>query len=140
MSIFLHVLNEFNPDEITKVDVAWLNSAAEERDMRVGELNYVFCSDEQLIKMNRDFLNHDTYTDIITFDYVVGTILSGDIYISTDRVKDNASTFTVPFKTELRRVMVHGLLHLCGQGDKSEEESKEMRASEDHFLKQHPDL
>ena len=100
----------------------------------VGELTYVFCNDQQLLKLNKEFLNHDTLTDIITFDYSLGNEIHGEIYISTDRVEENAEEFEVSFMNELSRVMVHGILHLCGYKDKSEEEKNQMRNKENHYL------
>ncbi len=112
----------------------WITRVGQDADKRVGEIAYVFCSDETLLRYNRQFLNHDTYTDIITFDYVSGDVVSGDIIISVDRVRENASQLGNPFVQELRRVLIHGVLHLLGQGDKSEKESQEMRAKEEAAL------
>ena len=97
-------------------------------------MGYVFCSDEFLLEINKQFLDHDTLTDIVTFDYTEGKILNGEIYISTDRVADNAKDFNVDFDIELRRVIIHGLLHMCGYGDKTEDEKELMRAKEDEYL------
>lgn len=113
---------------------AWIEQVVRNADKRVGEIGYVFCSDDHLLTVNRQFLNHDTYTDIITFDYVSGDMVSGDIIISVDRVRENAKQMNLPFSEELHRVMIHGVLHLLGQGDKSERESKEMRAKENAAL------
>lgn len=113
---------------------AWIEQVVRNADKRVGEIGYVFCSDDHLLTVNRQFLNHDTYTDIITFDYVSGDMVSGDIIISVDRVRENAKQMKLPFSEELHRVMIHGVLHLLGQGDKSERESKEMRAKENVAL------
>ncbi|MDC3261022.1 rRNA maturation RNase YbeY [Winogradskyella sp.] len=124
---------EFNLQE--EADVSnWISNLIKEEDCREGEINYVFCSDDYLHKINIDFLNHDTLTDIISFDYTVGKELHGDIYISIDRVKDNAKDFNVQFKDELARVMAHGVLHYCGYKDKSEEDVKIMRSKEDYYL------
>ena len=112
----------------------WITRVVQDADKRVGEIAYVFCSDETLLRYNRQFLNHDTYTDIITFDYVSGDVVSGDIIISVDRVRENAAQLGNPFVQELRRVLIHGVLHLLGQGDKSEKESREMRAKEEAAL------
>ena len=112
----------------------WISNLINEEDCREGEINYVFCSDDYLHKINIDFLDHDTLTDIISFDYSVGKELHGDIYISIDRVIDNAKDFDVQFKDELARVMVHGVLHYCGYKDKSEEDVKIMRSKEDYYL------
>lgn len=112
----------------------WISNLINEEDCREGEINYVFCSDDYLHKINIDFLDHDTLTDIISFDYSVGKELHGDIYISIDRVIDNAKDFDVQFRDELARVMVHGVLHYCGYKDKSEEDVKIMRLKEDYYL------
>lgn len=126
--------NEFQLDKEDQV-LNWLNSVAEMENHQVGELGYVFCSDEYLLDINIQYLDHDTYTDIVTFDYKEGTVLNGEMYISTERVADNAEQFSVSFDSELRRVMVHGLLHMCGFGDKTDEDAKLMRAKEDEYLK-----
>jgi rRNA maturation RNase YbeY len=103
----------------------------------VGEIAYIFCSDEELIFINRKYLSHDTYTDVITFDYTEKRIISGDIFISVERVKENAKTYNVTFKQELIRVMVHGILHLFGLKDKSLKEEKKMRKAEDDAIKKY---
>ena len=118
----------------------WITRVVQDADKRVGEIAYVFCSDETLLRYNRQFLNHDTYTDIITFDYVSGDVVSGDIIISVDRVRDNAAQVGNPFIQELHRVLIHGVLHLLGQGDKSEMESQEMRAKEEAALSLYEEL
>ena len=112
----------------------WISKAITSENYREGELNYIFCSDDYLHKINVDFLNHDTLTDIISFDYSVGKELHGDIYISVERVEDNAKDFNVSFEDELARVMIHGILHYCGYKDKSDEDSKLMRYKENHYL------
>jgi len=112
----------------------WLSELAETEQKIIGELNYIFCSDEYLLKVNKDHLNHDYYTDVITFDYCENDIISGDIFISVDRIKDNAKTFKKTIANELNRVMAHGLLHLMGYKDKSEEDEKEMREMEEFSL------
>lgn len=114
----------------------WILEVVASEQKEVGEINYIFCDDEYLHKINVEFLDHDTFTDIISFDYTVGDLLSGDIYISVDRVKENALIFKTSFEKELRRVMVHGILHYCGYKDKLEEERAEMRSKEDFYLKQ----
>ena len=103
---------------------------------KLGEINYILCSDEYLHQINVNFLGHDTLTDIISFDYSVGKELHGDIYISIDRVKENASEFDVDFANELHRVMFHGVLHYCGYKDKTESEKSVMRSKEDFYLKE----
>ena len=110
----------------------WLAEVIRRRGKSVGNINYLFCDDEYLIGVNRQYL--DTYTDIITFDYVAGGLISGDILISIDRVGENATKFGVPFEHELHRVVVHGVLHLLGQGDKSDDEAREMRRQEEEAL------
>lgn len=117
---------------------ASLHAVAKSYGFSILSLNYIFCSDDYLLEVNRTALQHDYYTDIITFDlrekFTSKTVV-GEIYISVDRVKENASEFGVSFKNELHRVMSHGLLHLIGFKDKSEEEEKEMRSAEDNALK-----
>ncbi len=99
-----------------------------------GEINYIFCDDEYLHKINLEYLNHDTLTDIISFDYTMGNELSGDVFVSVERVKDNAVDFNVPFEDELKRVLVHGVLHYCGYKDKGEADELLMRSKEDEKL------
>ncbi|MCT8339343.1 rRNA maturation RNase YbeY [Flavobacteriaceae bacterium TK19130] len=118
--------------------VEWIMNTIKEEGFQVGDLTYVFCNDDYLLQLNEKFLNHDTYTDIITFDYSLGKEVHGEIYISVDRVKENAETFKVTFDAELRRVMIHGILHLCEYGDASKEEKEQMRALEDLYLRQFP--
>ncbi|MFD2698146.1 rRNA maturation RNase YbeY [Mesonia sediminis] len=112
----------------------WINQIILSEKHRLGEINYVFCDDDFLLKINQDYLNHDTYTDIITFDYRVGRELFSDIYISTDRVKENAEKFGVSFENELNRVMAHGILHLCGYGDATDAEKRIMREKENEKI------
>ena len=112
----------------------WVSQVIQLRGKRVGNISYLFCDDEYLLGVNQQYLNHDTYTDIITFDYVEGDVLSGDLFISIDSVRENASFYGAEFLTELRRVMVHGLLHLIGYDDHTPEEQKVMRSKEDYYL------
>ena len=112
----------------------WISNTIMEEHCRQGEINYIFCSDDYLHKINLEFLNHDTLTDIISFDYSVGKELHGDIYISVDRVKENAVEFRTSFQDELARVVIHGILHFCGYKDKSQEEAELMRGNEDYYL------
>jgi probable rRNA maturation factor len=109
----------------------WISEVIESEDKTEGEINYIFCDDEYLLQKNIEFLNHDTLTDIISFDYTMGNLISGDIFISVERVMENAQDFNVSFEDELRRVMAHGILHYCGYKDKSEEDSILMRQKED---------
>ena len=113
---------------------SWISECILSEHCKEGEINYVFCSDDYLHKINVDFLDHDTLTDIISFDYSVGKELHGDIYISVDRVRENALEFEVPFNEEMFRVMIHGVLHYCGYKDKSDEDEIEMRSMEDYYL------
>ena len=119
-----------NEEQISK----WISSVISSESCKEDEVNYVFCDDEYLHKLNVEFLNHDTLTDIISFDYSIGKTIQGDIFISLERVEDNAKDFKVDFETELHRVIIHGVLHYCGYKDKTEEEAKQMRAKENHYL------
>jgi probable rRNA maturation factor len=112
----------------------WINNVIKEEEMIIGELVYVLCNDEYLLKKNIQFLNHNTLTDVITFDYSDDKIISGDILISTERVVENAKIFNVNYLTELHRVMVHGLLHLLGYKDKIEKDADTMRKKENYYL------
>lgn len=112
----------------------WLSEVILRRGECVGNISYLFCGDEYLLGVNQQYLNHDTYTDIITFDYVAADLISGDILISVERVGENARLFGVSFEQELHRVIVHGVLHLLGQGDKSDAEATEMRRQEEEAL------
>lgn len=132
-NIYYHSECDFqlqNEDSISE----WLKHAIRLEKKALGEINYIFCDDEYLLKKNQDFLNHDTLTDIITFDYSEENKLSADIFISIERVKENALIFAVPFEKELKRVIIHGILHLIGYKDKSEEETKTMRSKENFYL------
>lgn len=102
---------------------------------QIGNLSYIFCSDNYLLEMNRQYLQHDYYTDVITFDYSRGNMIAGDIFISTDRVKENAKKLGVNYKHETLRVICHGLLHLCGHQDKTLAQQKKMRQLEEKYLK-----
>lgn len=119
-----------NKDELT----LWLESATKTEGRTLGELVFNFCSDESLSKINKEFLNHDTLTDVITFDYSALKEVSGEIFISTDRVRENASEFQQSFEVEIRRVMIHGLLHLCGYNDKTTKEKSLMSDRENFYL------
>jgi len=114
---------------------AWLKKVAEKEGFKVKNLNYIFCSDEYLHKINVEYLDHDTYTDIITFDNSEDeTTIEGDIFISIDRVKENSQSLNTVFEDELKRVIVHGLLHLCGYDDHSPENKAEMRRLESEYI------
>ena len=124
-----------NTDKISTEDISnWLKDVTTKEGKEIGELVYVFCNDDYLIEKNMHFLKHDTLTDVITFDYCYEEIISGDILISTERVKANALKYDVDFLTELHRVMVHGLLHLLGYKDKDEKVAKTMREKENYYL------
>ena len=113
----------------------WLKQVAEIEGRKVGDLSVIFCSDPYILDVNVRYLGHEYYTDIITFDYCEGNTLSGDLFISIDTVRDNAAFYGASFETELDRVIVHGLLHLIGYEDHTEEDRKTMRAKEDEALR-----
>ena len=112
----------------------WLKAVAGSEVRRIGNINIIFCSDNYILNMNVKYLGHDYFTDIITFDYCEGDVLSGDLFISVDSVRENASFYGVEFIDELHRVIVHGILHLIGYDDHSEEEIKVMRSKENYYL------
>ena len=112
----------------------WIRAVAADYGFTVGNITYIFCSDERELEVNRQFLGHDYCTDVITFDYTAGTTLNGDIFISLDTVRSNAETVGVPFEDELRRIIIHGVLHLTGQGDKTPETKTQMTAKEEKAL------
>jgi rRNA maturation RNase YbeY len=112
----------------------WINHCIQEEGLILGELNFIFCSDPYLLKVNQEYLHHDFYTDIITFDARVENNISGDIFISIDRVKENAQTHSNHFTNELHRVIIHGVLHIIGYDDKTLEEKTLMRSKEDFYL------
>ena len=113
----------------------WLKEVISSEGKKIGEISFIFCDDEYLLEINQKYLDHDTYTDIISFDNSVGNILGGDIFISTERVMENAGNFNVSFDEELKRVMVHGVLHFCGYKDKNSEEKEVMRSKEEEKMK-----
>lgn len=115
----------------------WLKSVIEQEDRTLGAVTVVWCSDEYLLGVNRQFLDHDYYTDIITFDYTEGDKVSGDLMISLDRIKDNSKKFNTMFHVEQLRVLVHGILHLCGYKDKTKDEEKLMREKENFYLEKY---
>ena len=118
-----------------KKTMDWINSCVEKQEFELGEINYIFCDDEYLHKLNVEFLEHDTLTDIISFDYTLGKLISGDIFISIPRVKENAKSFDVGFYEELHRVIIHGVLHYMGFKDKTDQEKQLMRDQENNCLK-----
>ena len=112
----------------------WISKVIQSENKTTGEISYIFCNDDYLLKLNQEHLNHDTLTDIISFDYTLGNELSGDIFISVERVQDNANDYKVTFENELLRVMVHGVLHYCGYKDKTEKDEAIMRIKEEEKL------
>ena len=120
---------------LNEIDLTnWISKVCVTENYNLGDISLIFCSDEYLLDMNRTHLDHDYYTDIITFDYTDNQIVSGDLFISIDRVRDNATDFNVSFEHELHRVIIHGVLHLCGYKDKSDDEEKLMRTKENNAL------
>ncbi len=113
----------------------WISKVISSEIKGEGDINYIFCDDNYLVEINQQYLNHDTLTDIISFDYSIGKELHGDIFISVERVRENAVDFSVPFENELKRVMAHGVLHYCGYKDKTEEEEMVMRQKEEEKMK-----
>ena len=113
----------------------WISRIIESEGFDEGEINYIFCDDEYLHKINVEYLDHDTLTDIISFDYTVGNLIQGDIFISIERVQDNANDFNVSFEEELKRVVSHGVLHYCGYKDKSPKDEALMRSKEEEKMK-----
>ena len=124
---------DFSLEKENKVK-SWIKKILKQEGRIAGNISFLFCNDEQLLNINRQFLNHDFYTDIITFDYSQKKITEGEIFISIERVKENSKTFKQPFHKELMRVIIHGILHLCGYSDKKPEDKKQMSAKEDEAL------
>ncbi len=122
--------------QLSKADSVktWVSKAIISENFKVGDLSFIFCDDNYLHKLNVEFLNHDTLTDIITFDYSLGKEVHGEIYISIERVEENASEFNVSFEEELHRVIIHGVLHLCGYKDKTQLQKDDMRSKENFYL------
>ncbi len=131
--INFHYETDFELED-EKATASWISNTIIEENSKEGEINYIFCSDDYLHKINLEYLDHDTLTDIISFDYSVGKELHGDIYISVDRVEENASEFEVSFHDEIARVIIHGILHYCGYKDKSVDDARLMRSKEDYYL------
>jgi rRNA maturation RNase YbeY len=113
---------------------AWIRRVAQTYGKRVGEVGYLFCDDDHILEVNREYLGHDYYTDIITFDYCEDNVLNGDLVISIDTVRSNAEQFGKDYDEELHRVIIHGILHLCGQNDKGPGEREQMEAAENRAL------
>jgi rRNA maturation RNase YbeY len=117
-----------------RILTSWIKACIKSEGKTVGDISYIFCSDNYLLSINQQYLQHSYYTDVITFDYSSDDIVSGDIFISVDTVSENATLFGEEFTNELHRVIIHGVLHLCGYGDKSDEEAAKMRILEDNSL------
>src|SRR5665647_196447 len=117
-----YIAEEIELPALEKKNISrWIKETAAEYGKKVGEIAYIFCSDARILEVNKQYLQHDYYTDIITFDYTEANIISGDIFISIDTVKSNAKEFGVTFEAEIQRIIIHGILHLCGQDDKTPE-------------------
>jgi len=131
---------EFHTDQVSFPDIdaarvtSWIERVAAGYGKRVGEVHYIFCSDERILEVNREFLHHDYYTDHIGFDYSVDDILSGDLFLSLDTIRSNAEQLGEAYDRELHRVIIHGILHLIGFKDKTPSERREMEAAEDAAL------
>lgn len=123
----------FKLDDELKIS-NWISTCIENYGFTEGEINYIFCDDNYLLKLNIEFLNHDTLTDIISFDYTLGKLISGDVFISVERVKENALELNQLFENELNRVIIHGILHYVGFNDKSENDALKMRTEEEKCL------
>ncbi len=135
MAIIFQSENVSFPKTIKKRETAnWIKSVAAAYGKKVGDLSYLFCDDQKILEMNQHYLQHDYFTDIITFDYSEGEIIAGDIIVSLETVQTNAQKYQTPFEEELRRVIIHGVLHLCGFHDKTETEQQTMREAEDKAL------
>ena len=117
----------------------WIKDIAADYERKTGEIAYIFCTDERILEVNKQYLNHDYYTDIITFDYSEGNLISGDIFISVDTVKSNSEQFGVSYEKELIRILIHGILHLCGQDDKTPELRAEMTRKENLAIEKYTD-
>lgn len=115
----------------------WIKETASEYGKKTGEIVYIFCTDKRVLEVNKQYLQHDFYTDIITFDYTEGDVISGDIFISLETVRSNAEEFNVSFDEELKRILIHGILHLCGQDDKTPELRVEMTRKENTALEKY---
>ncbi len=126
---------DFKLEKETEVS-NWISAVISSEGFAEGDINYVFCDDNYLLGINKEFLNHDTFTDIVSFDYSLGKQIHGEIYISVDRVTENSKNYDSEFEAELHRVIIHGILHYCGYKDKSEEEKREMRLKEEGALAQ----
>ncbi|MDR2683273.1 MAG: rRNA maturation RNase YbeY [Dysgonamonadaceae bacterium] len=135
MAFFFETSGTSFPPCIKRRETArWIKHTLARYQKKAGAITYVFCSDEEILRINQQYLKHDYYTDIITFDYSAGHTVSGDLFISLDTVKSNSEKYRTDYTQELRRVMIHGILHLCGFNDKSPAEAVQMREKEDEAL------
>ena len=135
MAISFFTEGSVSMPEIKKTDIRnWVKQVAQLHGKRVGDISYIFCDDEKILEVNRQYLQHDYYTDIITFDYTAGDKISGDLFISLDTVRTNAEQFEQPYERELHRVIIHGILHLCGINDKGPGEREIMERHENEAL------
>ena len=117
----------------------WIKSTIQNENKKAGEINFIFCDDDYLLKINQEYLKHDYYTDVISFDNSIEDVISGEIFISIDMVKDNAKKLSIPFDEELKRVIIHGVLHFIGYKDKTTSNKLEMKRKEDYYLSLHND-
>lgn len=137
MAILYQVEDVKEPAIKKRAISAWIKKIVDKYHREVGDISYIFCSDAKILEVNKQYLNHDYYTDVITFDYSEKNVVSGDIFISLDTVKSNSEKFQTNYDEELRRVIIHGVLHLCGLKDKSVEDSKYMTKCEDEALRKY---
>lgn len=132
--ISYNIINVKMPNISRRLTSAWVKAVADTYGKRVGEVAYIFCDDEKILEVNREYLEHDYYTDIITFDYSEGNRIAGDLFISLDTVASNSELFGRPYEEELHRVIIHGILHLCGIKDKEPGEREQMEQAENQAL------
>ncbi|MDR1542803.1 MAG: rRNA maturation RNase YbeY [Prevotellaceae bacterium] len=135
-----HCENVKIPKINRRATTVWIKATAAEYGKKTGEIAYIFCNDDKILEVNRQYLQHDYFTDIITFDYSEKEMISGDIFISLDTVKSNSEQFNTLYDNELRRVMIHGILHLCGLKDKLPQDEKMMREAENRAILQHKNI
>ena len=131
--ITFHSLTDFNLNDKNKI-AKWIEFCIHQENKELGEIAYMFCTDEYLLDKNLKYLKHNTLTDIISFDYSLDRLISGDVFISVERVTENASDLNIVFSAELHRIMIHGVLHFCGYRDKKEEDKTIMTSKEDYYL------
>jgi rRNA maturation RNase YbeY len=134
MAITYHTENDRIPPIKKRIINKWVTSVAKSYGKKIGEIAYIFCSEERILEINKQYLHHDYYTDIITFDYSEDNIISGDIFVCTDTIKSNSEKYSVIYSEELHRVLIHGILHLCGIDDKSPDERRIMEINENKAL------